>query len=97
MANGQFSKGNKLGNRFKPGESGNPKGPAKSWLSISLQEQLPNEADEIIAKLLQRAKKNHNDLGLLWNRAEGAVVKDEDANKPSIQVVIVNRPHASDS
>jgi len=25
-ANGQFAKGNKIGNRFKPGESGNPNG-----------------------------------------------------------------------
>ena len=25
-SNGQFAKGNKIGNRFKPGESGNPKG-----------------------------------------------------------------------
>ena len=25
-ANGQYAKGNKIGNRFKPGESGNPNG-----------------------------------------------------------------------
>lgn len=58
--NGQFAPGNTAGNRFKPGESGNPKGrPRRTKLSEALAEQLaeamPKQPEETIAEGVAQA------------------------------------------
>jgi hypothetical protein len=58
--NGKFSPGNKIGNRFKKGESGNTSGrPRLTRLTDALREQLaeinPDAPEETIAEQIARA------------------------------------------
>ena len=58
--NGQFAKGNKLGNRWKPGESGNPNGRRNAYTDLikefSFTKVGEKERREIaISKLFQLA------------------------------------------
>lgn len=58
-AKGTFAQGNKIGNRFPKGESGNPEGrPKKTRLTDALREQLkeshPTKPDETIAELIAK-------------------------------------------
>ena len=72
-----FQKGHKLGNRFKPGQSGNPNGTSQlQCLTTELRRQLPQVADELIARTIKRALKDTRTVEMLWNRAEGPVETD---------------------
>jgi hypothetical protein len=58
--NGQFAPGNKLGNRFKPGETGNPAGRPKRTkltdaLTAKLAENAPGASEETIAERIAQA------------------------------------------
>ncbi len=58
--NGKFPSGNKIGNRFQKGESGNPSGrPRLTRLTDALREQLaeinPNAPEETVAEQIARA------------------------------------------
>jgi hypothetical protein len=58
-AKGTFAPGNKVGNRFPKGESGNPDGrPKKTRLTDALREQLqqshPQKPEETIAELIAK-------------------------------------------
>ena len=86
-----FEKGNKIGHRFQPGESGNPGGSSKlQCLTAELHAQLPHVAKKLVANCIRRALKNSRDLELLWNRAEGSVPEDQEALAPGIKVVLIN-------
>ncbi len=59
-ATGKFAPGNKIGNRFKKGESGNPSGRPKltrltEALREQLAEQMPNASEETVAEAIARA------------------------------------------
>jgi DNA-directed RNA polymerase specialized sigma54-like protein len=59
-ATGKFAHGNKIGNRFKTGETGNPSGrPKLTRLTEALREQLaeamPNAPERTIAEVIARA------------------------------------------
>jgi hypothetical protein len=59
-AKGQFSPGNKVGNRFKKGETGNPSGrPKLTKLTEALREQLteemPSAPERTVAEAIARA------------------------------------------
>ena len=77
-ANGQFAKGNKIGNRFKPGESGNPNGRNGS-MSDLFKELADTEDDKgktrkekILNKVLSMAENGSLKAAEIYmNRVEG--------------------------
>ena len=77
-ANGQFAKGNKIGNRFKPGESGNPNGRNGSMSDI-LKELAEAEdgkgktrKEKILNKVLSMAENGSLKAAEIYmNRVEG--------------------------
>jgi hypothetical protein len=88
-ANGTFAPGNKLGNRFKPGESGNPQGrPKITLLSEALRAQLsevmPNErtvAERIAAALIaEAARGNVQAIREIGDRTEGKARQSVDVD-----------------
>ena len=77
-ANGQFAKGNKIGNRFKPGESGNPNGRngAMSDLFKDLAEATDDQGktrkEKILDKILRMAENGSLKAAEMYmNRVEG--------------------------
>ena len=77
-SNGQFAKGNKIGNRFKPGESGNPNGRngAMSDLFKDLAEvkddQGKTRKEKILDKILRMAENGSLKAAEMYmNRVEG--------------------------
>ena len=77
-ANGQFAKGNKIGNRFKPGESGNPNGRngAMADLFKDLAEVTDNQGktrkEKILDKILKMAENGSLKAAEMYmNRVEG--------------------------
>jgi hypothetical protein len=90
-----FPKGHKLGKRFKPGESGNPDGSSKlQCLTAELRRQLPLAAEKIIAASIARAKKSGISPEVLWDRAEGPLLKSNDASgNGGMQVWIINQAY----
>lgn len=79
---GKFPPGNKLGNRFKKGETGNPQGrPKRTRLTDALREQLqeshPKKPEETIAELIARRliaealKGNMQAIKEVFDRSEG--------------------------
>jgi len=76
--NGQFVKGNKIGNRFKPGESGNPNGRngAMSDLFKELAEATDDQGktrkEKILDKILRMAENGSLKAAEMYmNRVEG--------------------------
>jgi len=56
LSGGRFAPGNKIGRRFQPGQSGNPKGrPPERPLTASLREALDANDGELIQSLAQMA------------------------------------------
>ena len=89
--NGKFAPGNKLGNRFKPGESGNPEGrPKLTLLSEALREQLatvlPGVDERTIAEHIARSLVREAIKG---NVAAAKEIADRTEGKPK-QSVDVN-------
>ena len=77
-ANGQFAKGNTIGNRFKPGESGNPNGRhgAMADLFKELAEVEDNKGktrkEKILDKILKMAENGSLKAAEIYmNRVEG--------------------------
>ena len=77
-SNGQFAKGNKIGNRFKPGESGNPNG--RNGAMSDLFKDLAEAKDEhgktrkekILDKILRMAENGSLKAAEMYmNRVEG--------------------------
>ena len=88
--NGDFAKGNKLGNRWKKGESGNPNGRKNAYTDLirdfSFQKVNDKERREIILqKLFQLAERG--DL-----RLEGRAIERQERTTKSepIQVMVIN-------
>mgnify|MGYP003155331129 FL=1 len=77
-ANGQFAKGNKIGNRFKPGESGNPNGRNGAMadlfkdLAEVTDEQGKTRKEKILDKILKMAENGSLKAAEMYmNRVEG--------------------------
>ena len=79
---GQFTKGNKIGPRFEPGESANPNGRRNS-ISDILRQMLDEDEGamrkELAAKLMDRAKKaSGNEFYMALDR-----IQDRTEGKPT--------------
>ena len=77
-SNGQFAKGNKIGNRFKPGESGNPNGRNGAMsdlfkeLAEAKDEQGKTRKEKILDKILRMAENGSLKAAEMYmNRVEG--------------------------
>jgi len=77
-SNGQFAKGNKIGNRFKPGESGNPNGRNGSMselfkeLAKAEDSKGKTRKEKILNKVLSMAENGSLKAAEMYmNRVEG--------------------------
>ena len=77
-SNGQFAKGNKIGNRFNPGESGNPNGRNGAMsdlfkdLAEAKDEQGKTRKEKILDKILRMAENGSLKAAEMYmNRVEG--------------------------
>jgi hypothetical protein len=87
---GKFAPGNKLGNRFKPGASGNPEGrPKLTLLSEALREQLaevlPGVDEQTIAESIARSMIKQ---ALSGNVKAAREIADRTEGKPKVSVDI---------
>jgi hypothetical protein len=96
--NGDFAKGNKLGNRWKKGQSGNPNGRRNAYSDLikefSFQEVNGKERREIIlGKLFQLAERGDlRAIQFIVERMEGKALERQERttkNEP-IQVMVIN-------
>jgi len=94
---GKFAKGNKLGNRWKKGESGNPNGRRNAYTDLikqfSFQEVNGRERREIIlSKLFQLAERGDlRAIQFIVERLEGKAKETREVtnkNEP-IQVMVI--------
>jgi len=91
-SNGQFAKGNKLGNRFKPGENANPNGRRGSLydvfneLSSIKGTDSRTRKEKIIDKVLNMAERGSLKAAeMFFDRMEGkAVDRHKDINEEPI-------------
>ena len=96
--NGKFAKGNKLGNRWKKGESGNPNGRRNAYTDLirefSFQKVNDKERREIIlSKLFQLAERGDlRAIQFIVERLEGRAVERQERTTKSepIQVMVIN-------
>ena len=95
---GKFAKGNKLGNRWKKGESGNPNGRRNAYTDLirefSFQDVHGRERREIIlSKLFQLAERGDlRAIQFIVERLEGKALERQERttkNEP-IQVMVIN-------
>ena len=95
---GKFANGNKLGNRWKKGESGNPNGRRNAYTDLikefSFQKVNDRERREIIVnKLFQLAERGDlNAMRMVIERLEGKALERQERttkNEP-IQVMVIN-------
>ncbi len=93
--NGQFAPGNKLGNRFKPGETGNPAGRPKRTklteaLTAKMAEIAPGAVEETVAERIAQAlidealKGNVQAIREIGDRTEGKPRQALDAEPTQI-------------
>ena len=96
--NGKFAKGNKLGNRWKKGESGNPNGRKNAYTDLirefSFQKVNDKERREIILqKLFQLAERGDlRAIQFIVERLEGRALERQERTTKSepIQVMVIN-------
>ncbi len=97
-SNGDFAKGNKLGNRWKKGESGNPNGRRNAYTDLirefSFQKVNDKERREIIlSKLFQLAERGDlRAIQFIVERLEGRALERQERTTKSepIQVMVIN-------
>ena len=95
---GKFAKGNKLGNRWKKGESGNPNGRRNAYTDLirefSFQKVNDKERREIILnKLFQLAERGDlRAIQFIVERLEGRALERQERTTKSepIQVMVIN-------
>jgi len=96
--NGQFAKGNKLGNRWKPGESGNPNGRRNAYTDLIKDYSFTKVNDKerreiVIAKLFQLAERGDlRAIQFIVERLEGKALERQERTTKSepIQVMVIN-------
>ena len=96
--NGQFARGNKLGNRWKPGESGNPNGRRNAYTDLIKEFSFTKVGEKerreiVISKLFQLAERGDlRAIQFIVERLEGkALERQERVTKSEpIQVMVIN-------
>ena len=96
--NGQFAKGNKLGNRWEKGESGNPNGRRNAYSDLikdfSFQKVNEKERrDIIVSKLFQLAERGDlRAIQFIVERLEGKALERQERTTKSepIQVMVID-------
>ena len=96
--NGQFARGNKLGNRWKPGESGNPNGRRNAYTDLIKDYSFTKVNDKerreiVVSKLFQLAERGDlRAIQFIVERLEGkALERQERVTKSEpIQVMVIN-------
>ncbi len=98
QSNGQFAKGNKLGNRWKKGESGNPKGRRNAYTDLikdfSFTKVNEKERREgVVSKLFQLAERGDlRAIQFIVERLEGKALERQERTTKSepIQVMVID-------
>ena len=96
--NGQFAKGNTLGNRWKKGESGNPNGRRNAYTDLIKDYSFTKVNDKerreiVVSKLFQLAERGDlRAIQFIVERLEGkALERQERVTKSEpIQVMVIN-------
>ena len=98
MANGHFAKGNNIGNRFKPGESGNPNGRRNAYTDL-IKDFSFTKVDEVerrervVSKLFQLAERGDlRAIQFIVERLEGKALERQVRTTKSdpIQVMVID-------
>ena len=98
QSNGQFAKGNKLGNRWKKGESGNPNGRRNAYTDLIKEYSFTkvNEKERrelVVSKLFQLAERGDlRAIQFIVERLEGKALERQERTTKSepIQVMVIN-------
>ena len=97
-SNGQFAKGNKLGNRWEKGESGNPNGRRNAYTDLikefSFSKVNEKERREVVvSKLFQLAERGDlRAIQFIVERLEGKALERQERTTKSepIQVMVID-------
>ena len=97
-ANGDFEKGNTLGNRWKKGESGNPNGRRNAYTDLIKEFSYTKLGDKerreiIVSKLFQLAERGDlKAMSMIIERLEGRAVERQERTTKSepIQVMVID-------
>ena len=98
MPNGHFAKGNKIGNRWKKGESGNPEGRKNAYTDL-IKEFSFTEIDKVerrqkvVSKLFQLAERGDlRAIQFIIERLEGKALERQERTTKSepIQVLVID-------
>ncbi len=97
-SNGQFAKGNKLGNRWKKGESGNPNGRRNAYTDLIKEFSFTKTGEKerreiVVSKLFQLAERGDlRAIQFIVERLEGkALERQERTTKAEpIQVMVID-------
>jgi len=97
-ANGQFAKGNNIGNRWKKGESGNPNGRKNAYTDLIKEFSFTKKGEKerrevVVSKLFQLAERGDlRAIQFIVERLEGkALDRQETVTKSEpIQVMVID-------
>ena len=97
-SNGDFAKGNKLGNRWKKGESGNPNGRRNAYTDLIREFSFQKVNDKarreiILSKLFQLAERGDlRAIQFIIERLEGKALERQERTTKSepIQVLVLD-------
>lgn len=97
-SNGQFAKGNKLGNRWKKGESGNPNGRKNAYTDLIKEFSFTKTGEKerrevVVSKLFQLAERGDlRAIQFIIERLEGRALERQERTTKSepIQVMVID-------
>ena len=97
-SNGQFAKGNTLGNRWKKGESGNPNGRRNAYTDLIKEFSFTKTGEKerreiVVSKLFQLAERGDlRAIQFIVERLEGKALERQERTTKSepIQVMVID-------
>ena len=96
--NGNFAKGNKIGNRWQKGESGNPNGRRNAYTDLIKQFSFTKKGEKerrevVVSKLFQLAERGDlRAIQFIIERLEGKALERQETTTKSepIQVMVID-------